>query len=99
MTKIKSYRDEILKYVNKKYGTAPEFLWARYPNYAVLRRADNKKWYGIILDVPRKRLGLDGDDIIDILNVKCDAGLYAFINGEKAFYMAIIWAERGFLFY
>ena len=75
-----SYRENILQYVKRKYKTRPEYLWARYPTYAVLRRDDNRKWYGIIMNVPRARLGLSGNDAIDILNVKCDAGLYSLLN-------------------
>lgn len=76
----KSYRDDILKYAAKMYKTQPEYLWARDPNYAVLRRSDNRKWYGIIMDVPRVRLGMDGDGIVDIMNVKCPAGLYELVK-------------------
>lgn len=95
--KQSSYRDEILRYAMDKYGTRPEYLWARCPNYAILRRADNKKWYGAILDVPRERLGLAGTDVVDVLNVKCDAGLYAFINGEsgilRGYHMGGTWVS------
>lgn len=80
-----SYRENILQYVKRKYKTHPEYLWARYPTDAVLRRDDNRKWYGIIMNVPRARLGLSGNDAIDILNVKCDAGLYDFLCGEPGF--------------
>ena len=30
-------RDAILSYVREKFGTEPEYPWARYPRYAVLR--------------------------------------------------------------
>ena len=76
----KSYRPDILKYAKNKYKTSPEYLWAIHPHYAVLRRSDNRKWYGIIMDVPRVRLGLAGDGVVDILNVKCPAGLYELVK-------------------
>ena len=65
-------RQQIFDYAKKKYGTAPEYLWARYPSYAVLRHLDNEKWYGIVMNVPKNKLGLQGTDIVDILDVKCD---------------------------
>ena len=64
----KSLREQILQYATRKYSTAPEYLWARHPTYAVLRRNDNRKWYGVIMNVPRMRLGLDGNENVDILN-------------------------------
>lgn len=67
---VKSQRDEVLRYVKSKYGSDAEYLWARYPTYAVVRHPDNQKWYGLIMNIPRNRLGLEGDDIVDILNVK-----------------------------
>ena len=81
----KSYRANIFKYVQKTYGTTPEYLWQKYPEYAVLRRMDNRKWYAILMSVPRNRLGLDGNDVVDILNIKTDAGLYDFLCGEPGF--------------
>ncbi len=65
-------RFDIFEYVADQYGTQPEYLWASDPNYAVLHRTDNRKWYGIIMDVSRKKLGLNGEGIIDILDIKCD---------------------------
>ncbi len=66
-------RADVLEYAANQYGTQPEYLWADVPNYAVLRRTDTRKWYGIIMDVPRFRLGLPGDGVTDILDIKCDA--------------------------
>ncbi|MCD8321383.1 MAG: MmcQ/YjbR family DNA-binding protein [Oscillospiraceae bacterium] len=65
-------RQRIFDYVKQKYGTEPEYLWVQYPSYAVLRRSDNRKWYGIIMDVPRNKLGLPGTDVTDVLDIKCD---------------------------
>ncbi|MCD7844677.1 MAG: MmcQ/YjbR family DNA-binding protein [Oscillospiraceae bacterium] len=65
-------RQRIFDYVKQTYGTEPEYLWVRYPSYAVLRHSDNRKWYGIIMDVPRNKLGLPGTDVTDVLDIKCD---------------------------
>ena len=32
----------------------------------------NRKWFGLVMDVSRSKLGLDGDGLVDILNVKLD---------------------------
>ena len=93
----KSYRDDILKYAAKMYKTQPEYLWARDPNYAVLRRSDNRKWYGIIMDVPRARLGVAGEGTVDILNVKCDPGLYSLLDKRdgilRGYHMGGTWVS------
>ena len=69
--KEKSYREAVLRYAEDTYGTTPEYLWKRTPNYAVLRNQANRKWYGAIIDIPRKTLGLTGEGIVDILDIKC----------------------------
>ena len=45
----------------RKYGGAPEYPWMRFPDYAVFRHADSGKWYALVMDVPRKKLGLPGE--------------------------------------
>ncbi|MDR2742298.1 MAG: MmcQ/YjbR family DNA-binding protein [Treponema sp.] len=74
----KPYRNAVLKFALKQYGTEPEYLWIALPNYAVLRHTDNKKWYAIVMAVPRNRLGMNGNDLIDLLNIKCDP----YLNGS-----------------
>lgn len=63
-------RQRIIDYVKKKYKAVPEHLWRSYPDYIVFRHSDNNKWFGIIMDVDRSKLGLDGDERVDILDVK-----------------------------
>lgn len=70
MKSIVSYRQDVLTFASEQYGTEPEFLWASYPEYAVLRHR-NGKWYGIVMDVPREKVGLSGKECVDILVVKC----------------------------
>lgn len=72
-----SLREDVLRYVNDKYKTEPEYLWRRFPHYAVLRHGDNRKWYGLIMDVPKENLGIQGKERVDILNVKLADTSYA----------------------
>ena len=65
-------RDGVLSYCEQIYASAPEYPWARFPSYAVLRHEPGRKWFAAILEVPREVLGLDGDGTVDILNLKCD---------------------------
>ncbi len=67
---MKSYRDQLFAYIMEKYHAAPEYLWRRYPGYAVFRHSDNQKWFALVMDVPGSRLGLDTEEIVDIVNVK-----------------------------
>jgi mmcQ family protein len=65
-------RSSIFAYVKKKYGTEPEYLWVKYPDYAVLRHGSNAKWYAVVMNVSGQKLGLSRAETKDILVVKCD---------------------------
>lgn len=80
-----AFRADIFDYANKKQGTMPEFLWIPFPNYAVLRRPDNKKWYAIVMDVPKNKLGLKGEERVDILDIKCTPALRDILLSQKGF--------------
>ncbi len=77
MKKERSLRDRIGGYILKKYGAEPERMWMRFPDYAVFRHDDGRRWFGIIMDVPREKLGLEGEGRIDVINVKTDDPLLA----------------------
>jgi len=66
-----TFRSEVLEYAADTYGTTPEYLWMKTPYTAVLRNSQTSKWYGVIMDIPRNRLGLSGNGFVDVLNVKC----------------------------
>ena len=63
---------EVFKYIEKKYKAKPEYLWRRFPNYAIFRHSDNKKWFSLIMDVEKEKLGLVGKSKVYILNIKMD---------------------------
>ena len=67
-------RSQLYIYIKQAYGTDPEFLWQKYPNYAVFRH-DNHKWYAIVMNVSRSVVELTGESMIDILNLKLDPSL------------------------
>ena len=80
-----SLREAVLQFASSHHGTLPEYLWAKHPRYAVLRHVENRKWYGVILDVPRKRLGLSGEGPVDILDIKCDPVLGSSLRATPGF--------------
>ena len=65
-------KDSVFEYIKKKYKTSPEYLWKRYPEYAVFRHADNNKWFALQAAVPGDKLGIDRDEPVQIINVKVD---------------------------
>ncbi|MBQ8356568.1 MAG: MmcQ/YjbR family DNA-binding protein [Clostridia bacterium] len=62
--------EQIIAYVREKYGDVLEFLWQKFPNNAVFRRKDNRKWYAAILTVSRRKLGFDSDEHLEIIDLR-----------------------------
>lgn len=71
-------RKEIFEYVKNQYGTIPEYLWSSSPDSAVLRH-QNGKWYAVIMNVEKSKLGLNGDGTVEIIDVKCDPEMTGMI--------------------
>ena len=93
--KEKSDREAVLRYAEDTYGTTPEYLWKRTPNYAVLRNQANRKWYGAIIDIPRKTLGLTGEGIVDILDIKCSPVMIGSLLEQEGYLPAYQAGECG----
>lgn len=62
--------NELIDYVRKTYGDELEFLWRKSPCNAVWRRKDTTKWYAILLTVSKRRLGLESDEIAEIIDLR-----------------------------
>ena len=65
-------REAVFRYVKEKYNIEPDYPFSTAPTYPVLRHGDNRKWFALIMDVPREKLGLKGDEAVDIINVKLE---------------------------
>ena len=79
-------RKAVFEYVNKKYKSTPEYLWVSDPESAVLRHIDNNKWYAIIMNVSKDKLGLDGTEKIDIIDIKCDPEIIGSLRMVKGIF-------------
>lgn len=77
-------REEIYEYVKKQYGTVPEYLWKESPESAVLRHK-NGKWYAVLMQVEKSRLGLEGDTEVDIIDVKCNPDMVGLLTQTYGF--------------
>ena len=64
-----NYTKEIVAYIKNKYRDELEFLWEKSPKNAVVRRKSSKKWYAVILTVSKRKLNLDSDEIIEVINL------------------------------
>lgn len=64
---------QVISYVRDKYGNELEYLWKKFPNDAIWRKPENNKWYGVLLTVPYRKLGIDSDGFAEIIDLKLDS--------------------------
>ena len=81
-------REELEAYILNHYSTEPDYPWADTPRAAVFRHAGNRKWFALMMEVPRGRLRLPGAEPLDIVNFKCDPILISSLRGETGIFPA-----------
>ena len=53
----------------KNFWKDLEFLWKKSPKNAILRKKSSNKWYAAILTISKRKIGLDSDKIIEVINL------------------------------
>ena len=77
----------LIAHIRKAYGREPEYLWDRFPDCAVWRRGNNAKWFALIATVQRKKIGLAGEENVEILDVRGDPEeLKLMVDGKRYFH-------------
>lgn len=77
---------DVIKYVREKFDDEPEFLWKRFPDNAIWRRKDNRKWYGLIITISKRKLGLDSDEIVEAVDLRSKLSLMAITVDNESFF-------------
>lgn len=79
-------REKLEKYIQNNYSAEPVYPWVKYPDYEVFRHTSNKKWFALIMEIPKDKLGLQTKDILSVVNFKCDPIMIgSFLNKEGYF--------------
>lgn len=76
----------LIEYVREKYGRELEFLWEKFDDNAIWRRADTGKWFAGVFTVSRRKLGLESDERAEIINLRLPPEeMPALIDGKRYF--------------
>ena len=63
-------RLELIEWIRQSYRAEPEYLWPEYPETFVFRHAENRRWFGVVMEPERAKLGLTGQGKVALLDVK-----------------------------
>ena len=88
--KMKGIQRAILdQMIDERYGIRADYPWGDGDQTAaVYRHAGNRKWFALVIDVPRRCLEPMAEGEITIVNFKCDPTLIGSLRMEKGFYPA-----------
>ncbi|PSJ80742.1 MmcQ/YjbR family DNA-binding protein [Neisseria iguanae] len=65
-------RETLFSGIEERFSAEPQYLWAKFPEYAVFRHADcRQKWFGTYMPVTAEKISRKGDGNVVLLNVKC----------------------------
>lgn len=83
-------REEIENYIYNKYKVEPEHPWVQYPGYSAFKEKLSGKWFAVIMDIERCRLGFSNEKISEepvcIINVKASPELILMLAGTPGFF-------------
>ena len=81
-------KQSFLEYCLDTYATVADYPFDEDFETAVLRHADNRKWYAIVMKVARRKFGVDSDEAIDVVNLKLPTEMFGSFGATDGVYPA-----------
>ena len=81
-------RQKLKTFILETYPASADRPWLQYPNYEVFHHSSNQKWFAVIMDLPKSKLGLQGEERVDAVNLKCGPILAGSLLMENGFFPA-----------
>lgn len=81
-------RQDLLDHCFMAYGTSADYPFDDLYETAVLRHRDNRKWYALIMHISRRRLGINSDEMIDVVNLKLPVSMFGTFRETDGVYPA-----------
>ena len=81
-------KQEFLEFCLNTYGTSPDYPFDEDFETAVLRHTNNRKWYAIVMRVSRRKFGFNGDEVIDVVNLKLPTEMFGSFGAPDGVYPA-----------
>ena len=82
-----SQANRISKELYDIFGDSPYFEWESTPDAGVFKNKNTKKWYALIMNISKDKIG-KGNDKVDIINIKLDPHKILKLIDNKSFFPA-----------
>lgn len=81
-------RENIDKYISERYRITAEYPWMQYSTNAVYRHTSNKKWFAVVMTLPKTKLGFHTEEKVDVVNLKCDPIMIGSLHKNEGIFPA-----------
>ena len=81
-------REELRQFVLSNYSAEPDRPWLNHSRFEVFRHSNTRKWFALVMDLPKSKLGLPSTDIVDVVNLKCDPILVGSLRDDTGIFPA-----------
>ena len=81
-------KQQFFSYCLSTYATSPDYPFDEDFETAVLRHADNRKWYALVMKVSRRKFGFESDEVIDVVNLKLPTEMFGSFGASDGVYPA-----------
>ena len=81
-------RNELETYIESTFGITADYPFPEDFTTAVFRHPGNRKWFAIAMRIPKTKLGIMEDGVIDVVNMKCDPEILHSFHHQPGIYPA-----------
>ena len=81
-------RQAFLDYCLDTYGTAADYPFDEDFETAVLRHTGSRKWYALVMRISRRKVGIDSDEVVDVVNLKLPLEMFGSFGAADGVYPA-----------
>ena len=81
-------KQTFLSFCQEQYGSVADHPFEGDFETAVLRHADTRKWYALVMRLSRRKFGFDSDETIDVVNLKLSLEMFGSFSALDGVYPA-----------
>ncbi len=86
-------REELENFISDAYDAGPDYPWREYPTFAVYRHVHNRKWFALVMEIPKEKLGLKGGGTVHVVNLRAprvtEPGVYPAYHMNKNHWVSV----------
>lgn len=81
-------RPELEAFIESTYGISADYPFTGDFVTTVFRHPGSRKWFAIAMRIPKAKLGIPDDGMVDVVNVKCDPEIIHSFHNQPGIFPA-----------